>query len=494
MGAMMRRPHARVDVIACCAVAVVCLSTAVSTASDEVPNALVRAIEARSALRLQTAHVEWSIRWSDSESPDPPHTYFHSWRAAGDDYTSVFRGAEDGVVYRGADGRAAPFSDNGPVHYLVKNRAVWSHVENAVRAKVFDLHRRQSFHLFDMRTLGLNPVWFELDLNETLSANAERPKRYSQSIDGDLTAITLSFSPAEELRWWIDPARDWSVVRTAVLVDGVVTGETRYTIEEREGIWFPTRVEHFNRGGGDTEASTVVEVLYASFNQPQHPVVLDVADIGIEVGTTVEYMDQNPRTTGMWDGQKVVPPQELAARIANGELSPGPNRVREGNRLRELQKRREVLALREGGVGADAATSQPASAASDSAALVLREFETAWERYTREFVSRFHLDTEQEQKAWVICRECQARARGYVDAKRTEITAVLAELEQLEHPSAARSAKSRDASLRRRERLLAPIQRIFDNELCPRLDRLPTRAQREAQAPDALRPGSDGRP
>lgn len=115
------------------------------------------------------------------------------------------------------------------------------------------------------------------------------------------------------------------------------------------------------------------------------------------------------------------------------------------------------------------------------------EFEGQWEAYVREFIQRYQLDEAQSQKAMSILKDCQEQARSHM-AKRKH------ELEALENRAKALankpdSAKESAEVNQQRQKLLEPIGAIFERQLKPRLERIPTRAQRQA-AESAPRGGS----
>lgn len=111
-----------------------------------------------------------------------------------------------------------------------------------------------------------------------------------------------------------------------------------------------------------------------------------------------------------------------------------------------------------------------------------------WERYTRAFIRRYQLDDGQEQRAWAILRNCQARGRRYLETHRARFDALEQRAVAL---GVASAAKGPEAAAIRREagRLQQPIDDIFERELKPRLERLLTRAQRALGQPDAAPEG-----
>jgi hypothetical protein len=108
------------------------------------------------------------------------------------------------------------------------------------------------------------------------------------------------------------------------------------------------------------------------------------------------------------------------------------------------------------------------------------KFISEWEKYVRAFIEKYQLDDEQAQKANAVLEDCKSQAHRYLRGRKVQI-------EQLDQQIAElKLAKVKDKSKRlselngQRSKLMEPIDRIFDNQLKPRLERLPTRAQRRA--------------
>lgn len=434
---------------------------------SEKPHAL-RMAEQRCA-ELHTARVEYSVRQS-IDRKEPPRTQFFTFRCAGADLITIDQGAEDGIVQRGPDGQAAGRRFNGPDHRLKKDGTIWRRQDRESWATVWDSSRAAIFDLLDLRRLGLNPADDYADVENVLRQHEMPAPRYAQAREGDLEVVSAQVDRGL-FRWYIDPQKDWSVVRTQVFLDDNLIGETRYTHERLDGIWFPAQVEEYRLAAGDVEPSTVVRVLHAEFNRPEHPLELTPADIGLEVGMFVRSQRADMRG-GYWDGSTCIPFEEYKERVQAGRLAPGPTVVRESARHRAEAERRRLA-------GIDDAGPSPVTAAAASRP-VKPPFETRWERYTRQFIDIFGLDAEQQQKAWLVCEECQALGRAYVDGRATaleELTRQRAAL--VEEPPAQRAERGRLLD-RREEELLAPLDDIFRERLKPRLFKLPTRAQLQA--------------
>lgn len=115
------------------------------------------------------------------------------------------------------------------------------------------------------------------------------------------------------------------------------------------------------------------------------------------------------------------------------------------------------------------------------------QFASEWERYVVDFSKRHNLDDAQKQAAQKILRDVQEQANRYISGKRPQIEMID---KQIASAGGGSDAAARSQKLRsERQQLLDPIQRMFEKQLKPRLDRIPTRAQRQAaETPDRKAP------
>jgi len=456
-------------------ITVAALFGVVADNGSDKPLALQKAIEARAA--LQTARVEYSVTRTNGRDKTPVGTRFYSWSAGGGDFMLVDRGSEPGVYARQPGGEPAPVAFNKPRRYLVKDGRVWNHIDDATTAHVFaEQQGRKAFDVHDLRELGLNPVSVGPNFDEVLSRGDMPPLKYEERSVGELRLVTGS-NKVGEVRWWIDPTRDWNVVRTDAFSDGKLIGRFDFelALDEADGVWFPKRITHTRLAAGDTEPSNVIKLLSVEFNRPEHPLTLSPKDIGVEPGMTVVFQDTQPGRNGLWDGTDAVSLDQFRAAMQAGNVTPGATVVREYARRAALDDRARI-----------AAASQPAGV------TIVEVPDSAWEAYTRGVIERFRFDDDQTQRAWSICRECQDSARRIIAIARPQLD--LLREESLEsNPSDWKRVKAlRIEWTARRERLLQQVREIFERELKPRLDKLPTRAQR-ARAEQA-RTGKPERP
>ncbi len=142
---------------------------------------------------------------------------------------------------------------------------------------------------------------------------------------------------------------------------------------------------------------------------------------------------------------------------------------------------------------AGATQSQPARSGAD--------FESQWEAYVREFIQRYQLDEGQTERAQSILKDCQDAAQRVVQKNKGEIEQLDKKLLGLAESKDADKLKELSEISARRTKLLEPINEIFEKQLKPRLEKLPTRAQRQAAEEAGKRapvtpptPGKPGRP
>jgi cell division septum initiation protein DivIVA len=109
------------------------------------------------------------------------------------------------------------------------------------------------------------------------------------------------------------------------------------------------------------------------------------------------------------------------------------------------------------------------------------DFESQWEAYVREFIQKYQLDEAQTQRANSILKDCQEQARRVFDKHKDDLERIDKKLQSLaETKEGPDKLKELNELNQQRAKLLAPIDEIFERQLKPRLDKLPTRAQRQA--------------
>lgn len=115
--------------------------------------------------------------------------------------------------------------------------------------------------------------------------------------------------------------------------------------------------------------------------------------------------------------------------------------------------------------------------------------ESEWEKYVREFCERFKLNDQQQQQAQLKLKECQEKASQIALGQKSELEAIDQRIVSVGSSNSKDKAKELADLNKQKEKLGEPIKKIFDQQLKPALDKLPTRAQRkEAEAAAAKGP------
>jgi hypothetical protein len=431
-----------------CLLGWVVLSCPLCSVAQSRPHALEMALRQRQ--RLKTGQVE--LFWRNER--ELRLSRFFTGRFAGDDNIMIHR--------RDNDGEAVPVPDDGPKpewrppHCVLRTQnESWQYDSDIGPARLARLGeaRTQGENVFRMRGLGTDVTLSYGEFEELLAsyerANPAPAGMYHETLENGLYVVTAETSGGGTYTWWIDGERDWSVVRAAVSRDGKIGAEARTKLKNFDGVWYPETVEYFDlRYKNGQEPGEVVYVYSAAFNRPDQPRGFAPADIGIECGMSIQAAKPDGGVDiVMWDGKKTVSQEEYARRYDAGELKDGPTLQR--LRTQDRVARRNTI-------------------------------ESQWARYTRQFIVQYALDLAQTQRALTILSDCEEQARNYIARHREEFERAEARLSK---PAESRSTQAADAQVTAAgeiNKLMEPLDEIMRKELVPRLDTLPTRAQREA--------------
>jgi len=427
---------------------------------------------------LETAHIEWSW-WKPERSS---HFYFYTSRIAGDEIALDQRGDEEGVFGRRSEDQVPARSI--PVHRTLRaGGQAWQYSGLSLSVDVYPVSDRTPSGLPDLRALGMSYMLSLRDVHDTLWFDGPQasPRKYRVTVENGLHVVR-ALTDQGEITWYLDPERGWCPVRVTCAKDGKILQESRSTLTQFDGVWFPQRVVFFRSTYEDgKEPCEVVRIHSASLNQPEHPLRLTPGDIGIDACFNVAMHDENGKPVGLfkWDGERIITIEEWNQREEAGELKPGPHAQRLAGRARDIVER-----ARERGdpkLAAHEAGSRATDAGLTPAALVKRSLESQWEAYARHFIERYRLNKEQSDKAWAILKDCQERANRYLAKREKDFEKLDKEAEALKKSDAKDRAQRLAAIDKRHRKLMQPIDEIFEKQLKPRLEKLPTRAQRRAE-------------
>jgi hypothetical protein len=430
--------------------------------SQERPRALENAQRQRDL--LQTGTVEFS----HERALKNYWPRFYTARFGEEDDAVALRGDEAGRFYL-SDGTVVP---NWRPHVLLMRKGdTWTYDSDGLMATL-SLDPAHAEHVGKLRSLGLTFFNAKSDVHDTLWRDAGRQpdaRSYSETVENGVHVVRAQ-TEGGVTTWYIDPQRGWNPVRVTYERDGQLVAESRSTLKEYDGVWFPATVAFF--GDDPNKPLEVVTVTSAAFNRPDQPRVLTPADIGIEAGMSLHVEKPGGKSEFMmFDGEKAVSQEEFGERVLAGEIKYGPTFLRTIAEIEAAAARSEV----EGAPEAGAATADPTAAR--------RERESEWEAYTRKFIAKYHLDDGQSQKAFSILRECQEQANQYLVRHKTEFEQLQQKFQKVADADAPKEEDLRTRS-QQAAKLRAPLNEIFEKQLKPRLEKLPTRAQRAAAEPD----------
>lgn len=435
-------------------------------AQSEPPDALRRMESARSA--IETGVVEYTTETFTKSGRTVRNA---TARFAGRDLIWTDRGDEDGVIIRVAETGAPDKDRPEPIHYLKQHGEIWTHTELAPTSELQPASARTVCP--DPRTFGVGYAFSYLDLADTLyrdRVSQPSPRKYSQRAEGD-THIVTAETDAGTTTWWIDARHGWQPARVRMaLKDGRVL-ETRSEFSQRNGVWFPERVEHYSSTFAEGKSPThVLRIRTAELDQPGQPKQFTPADIGVIAGSTVvDRVDGsfNPLGSGLFDGERFVTIEQFHAKRAAQTASRSASTPETGTARADVSAEPSVAPA-------------PSSESLSNRVRETSRAESAWEAYTRRFIERYLLDSGQSQQAWAVCRSCQEQAAQYLAGKRDTLARIAARLDQI----AKMQGTDRDRILRQIDgelaQFVAPLDRIFEKQLKPRLDRIPSRKQRHA--------------
>ena len=435
--------------------------------AQERPAALRKIEVNRTAIK--TAHIEWSRIKPEAFGG---HPRFYTIRLSEEESVITNRGDEDGVFNRLPDG-AIDKIQMKPYSVLSKDGKVWLHHELDWSADYFP----DGAPIQHPRALGLCSGLPYYDIQSTLwHDNVEQPspRVYSERQE-DKYHVVRAESDLGELEWWLDPECGGEVVRFVQLKHGKVISETRCKLKNFDGVWFPESTAFFDGGyHKGKEPTELIRIHYASFNQPEQPRTFSPKDIGVVAGVHIQTYTRQRELVGWdetYDGEKIVSDTEFLERWKRKEIELGPTMQREA----ELGSAKTELQL-----ASDKASRSKKQARPQNTLSIKDKRLTEWEEYTRRFIAWYRLDDDQTQKAWLVCLECQAQARGHLAKIKSRLVQLESRLKTQRESGDKASGKQLTKLEEQRRDLLQPITKIFERQLKPRLEKLPTRAQRKA--------------
>lgn len=124
-----------------------------------------------------------------------------------------------------------------------------------------------------------------------------------------------------------------------------------------------------------------------------------------------------------------------------------------------------------------------------------KDHASAWEKYVEDFIARYALDDAQQQQARSILEDCKQRADQYLQSKKSTMERIdedLTKLKATREGDSKRRASQISKLTEQQTKLKAPIDDIFEKQLKPRLERIPTRSQVRAAEESKNKKGKKG--
>jgi len=424
--------------------------------STEKPRALLQMIEARKA--IVRADVFWSTaspaRANERGGPTHCRTLI-----AGDEIAHTIIGNNDGVTVWNEHGEPANYS---PFAQLTEKGAYWHYKMSDTEVDKVEGDVR-NYPTVDFRSLGLAPIPTlrfapEELLDRTIPRGAKSVTFDEARLPDGQIRVTADADQGEaRVVWYIDPTLDWNATKVEQWRKDKLVTRCMMEYQRANGIVVPLSALYL---GADGQVVYHAQVASIDVNDPALPSDLTPEFIGVEPGYTV-WVTGNPairsQQTYVGDG-KHSDASIVFSMIHRGELKPGERvtRLRNGEpvtyelpdpkqvkiELEELRKRLSSHGLDE------------------------------WEIYTREFSRRFGLDDEQQQKAVQILKQCQARRDHYLHSVAAQKNTLETNVNKTMVPAESEELAAQLLKLQE------PVTRIFEQDLKPRLELIPTRRQR----------------
>jgi len=434
---------------------------------------------------LATGELTWSARKYDADrAMYPNETRFYSAKFSPAEVVRVTHGNAAGEVSRSESGNVVTTRLQGTL--WAEGQHWWHELDPILPATV---KSAQGSMPYDPRTFGLSaspgcpPA---SRLRENLGS-----QKCTEASDGPFTTLRFISEDGQATQFWLDPERGGAPVRVRTEWANGRRFEARYKLAERDGVWFPTEAvfydSEFENGASPTQEMMIIG---ATFNRPEHPLTLGPEEIGVVSGGALHLRQPDGSIRpGVWGGDRIMTDEEYSAAVRAGLAADDPrlalsarmNNLRQGERLQRLLERSGERVDEFGRiVKIDPSSDKPRTSMPES----------EWERYVRAFCEKYRLDEDQRQKAEAILEECKQLAHQRADPLARKID----ELNAPDAPPAEDAAavqKRREQTGQLRERIEKITTEVFHTDLVPRIEKLPTRAQRRAVDGPASRPAGD---
>jgi len=442
---------------------------------DTMPDSLRNMLASRKS--IQHARIDWSIA----------NTFDRYTLGLPTHYRSLLAGSDMGVISEGDDFGVSAFNESGdPIPRMrtaeMRNESgTWTLQTDLFFGKLVRTDATPQ-PMQDVRAVGLlpTPVTF-IALDELLAKYPDTAGTTCFSerrVNGMFEVEGSTVSQRLKIRWTIDPKKDWSPVRVQLIKDQLVLNDCETDYEYVNGIWFPKAARYY---GMDGSLVTEIRVNDAKIEGVDLPRELSAEHIGFCTGVQVTAFDREDDDESQSDyyfveGRDLVLAPDFLRMIKQNEVHPDLRCIEFVERMRNRDP--EATAKPMPTLNSRIAFNPSTRPATLRQGRVRHRSDDLWERYVAAFIRHFSLDAEQTQKAQLILRECVDRREPLLRDRRRELASML---------DRAMATESVDRTVSELlARFLEPIDRIFEEQLKPRLDRLPSRAQIAAAGPFAF--------
>ena len=433
------------------------------------PESLQRAIENRQ--RISTSVISYRL---EIHKDDVIVANYEEERGGVGDAIVAFIGDDDGNISRSEDGKSIPNDAGAVLRTLDQSDQSWSLLYPGAQV---DARERvdDEIGLVNPWSIGFSPSMTHSPVEEVvLNPNLKFDEIEFREVEDDGLLHVTARDRYGQREWWIDPAKGWAPVRVR-FSEGAQWSESRITVGLVDGQWFPVAFTNYRSAAQNGQLPVQsFELKAGEFNRPTHRRKFTPADIGVEVGMSIDYRDrEGVRKRLFWDGTRAVTREEFSDRHARGELQFGPTVQAYYDAAEARRQADPVGALR-----------QLLRATGRNPGERLSE----WEQYVEDFIRRYRLDGEQAATARRILTDCQDMAKNMLMRAGTKWSELERRLELL-LAGDARLVEVSDlnAWLHDYMRVLGRLNLIFERQLKPRLDKIPTRTQRDAVELDATK-------
>lgn len=427
--------------------------------------AALQALESARLARI-SGRIDWAVLPRGEEGAA---LRFVNRYASNGDLIFEVRGDADGWTMHERESRRGV--SRFPRLYLINADGFWQAQETGIGCswwKDTNNARASLDPVRDVRMAGLGPTSWSLEWGVGTAAlwgRADDPiVSYETTPTPQHHIVTATRESGAVATYFIAPDKGWNAERITYR-SGSSTWEVMCRLERCNDLWLPTRSDYYVDG----VLTESIVIHSATIDEAEGPRRFTLADIGVQPGEAVSQQD-TPAIPGKpltWNGETVVGWDDWLADVKAGKREWGPRmqRVNRGEPydsvyLTDAERGELRLARLE----------------------MLRRFsvhrhEGLWTTYVRDFIARYKLDNEQTQKAMLVLSSCQDKANAIIQKRKADFESALNRIDE------AKTSGNADAETKAREKLeqlYKPIHDIFSAELCPRLEKLPTREQRKA--------------